>query len=82
MNTARLLAWLVLPIVGLVLVGAIALWALNAILQLVIYLVVGALVVGGGVYLYGRARRSLGPGTRNRRRIEAAAQTYRMRRDR
>ena len=43
------------------------------------YLIVGALVVGGGVYLYGQAKRSLAPGTRNQRRIEAAAKTYRMR---
>lgn len=79
MNAARLLAWLLLPIAGLVLVGALALWVFHALLSLVGYLIVGALVVGGGVYLYGRARRAIGPGTRNRRRIEAAAQTYRMR---
>jgi hypothetical protein len=79
MNTARLLAWLVLPIVGLVLVGALVMWAFHALLSLVVYLVVGAIVAGGAVYLYGRAKRAIGPGTRNRRRIEAAAQTYRMR---
>jgi hypothetical protein len=79
MNTARLIAWLLLPIVGLVLVGALAVWVFHALLSLVFYLVIGALVVGGGVYLYGRARRAIGPGTRNRRRIEAAAQTYRQR---
>jgi len=79
MNTARLLAWVVLPLVGLVVVGALALWLLHTVLHLVVYLLVGALVVGGGVYLYGRARRALGPGSRNRRRIEAAAETYRNR---
>ncbi len=79
MHAARLLAWLLLPIAGLVLVGALALWVFHALLSLVGYLIVGALVVGGGVYLYGRARRAIGPGTRNRRRIEAAAETYRMR---
>jgi hypothetical protein len=77
MNTARLLAWLVLPIVGLVLVGSLALWLLHALVHLVVYL-----VVGGGVYLYARAKRAIGPGTRNRRRIEAAAETYRMRKGR
>jgi hypothetical protein len=82
MNTARLIAWLLLPIVGLVLVGALAMWVFHALLSIVLYLVVGALVVGGGVYLYGRARRAIGPGTRNRRRIEAATQTYRMRKGR
>ncbi len=81
MNTARLLAWLVLPIVGLVLVGSLAIWLLHAVLHLVVYLLVGALVVGGAAYVYGRAKRAIGPGTRNRRRIEAAAETYRMRKN-
>jgi len=40
---------------------------------------VGLLVVGGGFYLYGKAKRSLAPGTRAQRRIEAATKTYRMR---
>lgn len=43
------------------------------------YLIVGALVVGGGAFLYSRLKRSLAPGTRTQRRIEAAARTYRMR---
>lgn len=79
MNTARLLAWLVLPLVGLVVVGALAMWLLQALMSLVVYLLVGALVVGGGAYLVHRARRAIGPGTRTQRRIEAAARTYRMR---
>ncbi|HET6211958.1 MAG TPA: hypothetical protein VFE14_03690 [Micromonosporaceae bacterium] len=79
MNVGRLLAWVVLPIVGLVLAGMLAIWLFKALLGLVFYLLVGALVVGGGVYLYGRARRALGPGTRTRRRIDAASQTYRER---
>jgi tellurite resistance protein TehA-like permease len=81
MNTARLIAWLVLPIVGLVVVGALAIAVLHAVLHLVGYLIVGVLVVGGGLYIYSRARRAIGPGTRNRRRIEAATRTYRMRKD-
>jgi hypothetical protein len=36
-------------------------------------------VVGGGIYVYGRAKRAMAPGTRTQRRIEAAAKTYRMR---
>jgi hypothetical protein len=79
MNTARLLAWLVLPIVGLFVVGALAIWLFHALMGILIYLIVGAVVVAGGMYLYGRAKRALGPGTRNRRRIEAASETYRMR---
>ena len=43
---------------------------------------VGALVVGGGVYLYGRARRALAPGTRTRLRLDAARETYEQQRDR
>jgi hypothetical protein len=82
MNAAKLLAWLLLPIAGLVLVGALAVWVFHALLQLVFYIIVGALVVGGGAYLYGRARRAIGPGSRGRRRIEAATQTYRMRKQR
>jgi O-antigen/teichoic acid export membrane protein len=79
MNTARLIAWMVLPIVGLFVVGALAIWLFKALMGMIVYLIVGALVVGGGVYLYGRAKRALGPGTRQRRRLEAAAETYRHR---
>jgi O-antigen/teichoic acid export membrane protein len=78
-NTARLVAWVLLPLVGLVILGIAAIWLLKALFGVVVYLLVGAAVVGGGYYLYRRARRSLGPGTRNRRRIEAARQTYRAR---
>jgi len=79
MNTARVVAWVVLPLVGLVVVGALAIWLFKVLLGLVVYLIVGALVVGGGVYLYRRARRAVGPGTRTRLRIEAASKTYKMR---
>jgi hypothetical protein len=79
MNAAKLLAWLVLPVVGLVIAGMLAIWVLHMILGLFTYIIVGALVVGGGVYLYRRAKRAVGPGTRTRRRIDAAAETYRMR---
>jgi hypothetical protein len=79
MNTAKLLAWLLLPVVGLVLVGMLAIWVFHAILGLLGYIIVGALVVGGGVYLYRRVQRSIGPGTRSRRRIDAATGTYRTR---
>ena len=70
MNAAKLLAWLVLPLVGLVLVGMLAIWVIHAILGLLGYIIVGALVVGGGLYLFRRAKRSIG-GTRNRRGIGA-----------
>jgi hypothetical protein len=76
---AKLLAWLLLPVVGLVVAGMLAIWVLHLFLGVLAYVLVGALVVGGGVYLYGRARRALAPGTTARRRIDAAAETYRMR---
>jgi hypothetical protein len=68
MSAVRLLAWLVLPLVALVLLGMLAIWVVHAILGLLGYLVVGALIVGGGLYLYRRAKRSIG-GTGTRRRI-------------
>jgi positive regulator of sigma E activity len=79
MNTARLLAWLVLPLVGLVVLGMLAIWLFKALLGLAFYLVAGLLLAGGAVYLYRKVKRALGADTRSRRRIEAASETYRMR---
>jgi hypothetical protein len=79
MNSGHVLARVALALVGLVLAGMLAVWLLKALLGLAFYLVIGALVVGGGAYLYHRAKRSLGSGTRGQRRIEAAAKTYRAR---
>jgi len=72
----KALAFLVALLGGVILVG----WVVSSLLgPALFYLIVGALVVGGGVYLYGRAKKSLAPGTRTQRRIEAATKTYRMR---
>ena len=71
MNAVKLVAWLILPVVGLVLVGMLAIWAIHAILGLLSYIIVGALVVGAGAYLYRRTRRAVGSGTNGRRRIGA-----------
>lgn len=60
-------------------VGWLAVNLLQGLVGILAYLIVGALVIGGGVYVYGRVRRSLAPGTRNQRRLEAAVRTYRMR---
>jgi hypothetical protein len=79
MNAVKLLAWLLLPVAALVLVGMLAVWVFHALLGLLFYIIVGALVVGGGLYLYRRTKRAIGPGTRTRNRIDAAAQTYRTR---
>jgi len=73
------IAYLVAMVAGVIVVGWVAINVLQWLIGGFAYLVVGALVVGGGVYLYGRAKKGLAPGTRNQRRIEAAARTYRMR---
>ncbi len=75
----KAIAYLVATIAGVIVVGWVAVQLLQVLVGALAYLIVGAVVVGGGVYLYGRAKRSLAPGTRNQRRIEAAAKTYRMR---
>ena len=69
----------VVTVAGVIVVGWVAIAILQALGSVLAYLIVGALVVGGGMFVYGRVRRSLAPGTRNQRRIEAAAKTYRMR---
>lgn len=60
---------------GVVVVGWVAHWLLGAFF----WLLVTAAVVGGGLWLYGRIKREIAPGTRTQRRIEAATKTYRMR---
>jgi hypothetical protein len=71
MNAVKLAAWVVLPIIGLVLVGMLAIWAIHVVLGLLSYIIVGALVVGGGLYLYRRARRAVRSGPSGRGRIGA-----------
>jgi uncharacterized membrane protein SirB2 len=51
-----------LALVGLVVVGAIAWWLISHLITIIIYIAVGALVVGGGIYLVGKARRSINGG--------------------
>ena len=75
----KAVAYLVATIAGVIVVGWVAVAVLHALMGALAYLVVGAIVVGGGVYLYGKAKKGLAPGTRTQRRIEAAAKTYRMR---
>jgi hypothetical protein len=72
----KAVAFLAAVIAGVLVVG----WVVSSLLGgFLYYLIVGALVVGGGAWLYGRLKRELAPGTRTQRRIEAAAKTYRMR---
>jgi hypothetical protein len=72
----KAVAYLVALIAGVIVVG----WVVSSLIgPFLFYLVVGALAVGGGLYLYGKLKKSIAPGTRAQRRIEAAAKTYRMR---
>jgi hypothetical protein len=75
----KAIAYLVALIAGVVVVGWVAVALLHALLGGLTYLIVGAVIIGGGIWIYSRAKRSLAPGTRTQRRIEAAAKTYRMR---
>ncbi|GAA3295719.1 hypothetical protein Dvina_12265 [Dactylosporangium vinaceum] len=74
----RFLVGAIAVVVGLFVVGAIASWVFHALFSVLGYLILGALVVGGGMWLYGRAKRGLGS-TRNQNRIEAGLSTWRQR---
>jgi predicted lipid-binding transport protein (Tim44 family) len=76
----RAVAWLVGGLAGLLVAGWIGVKLLGFLFGGLEYLLVGAVLVGGGLYVYGRVRRGLAPGSRNQLRLEAAARTYRMRR--
>ncbi|HCU51138.1 MAG TPA: hypothetical protein DGG94_15305 [Micromonosporaceae bacterium] len=60
MGAKSLLMWVVLALVGLVLVGVLAVWLIKALFGLFFYLIVGALLIGGALYLVRWARRSIG----------------------
>jgi len=70
------LAVLLAGVLGVVLVGWLAVALIG---PLIFYLIVGAIVIGGGALLYSKAKNAVAPGTRTQRRIEAATKTYRMR---
>ncbi|MER7283699.1 hypothetical protein ABT369_55710 [Dactylosporangium sp. NPDC000244] len=74
----RFLIGAVAVVVGLFVVGAIAVWVFHALLSVLGYLIVGVLVVGGGLWLYAKAKRGLG-GSRNQRRLEAGLATWKQR---
>ena len=72
----KAVAFLVALVAGVIVAG----WVVSSLFGgLLYYLIVGALVIGGAAWVYGRVKRSVAPGTRGQRRIEAAAKTYRMR---
>jgi hypothetical protein len=55
-----------LVLVGLVIAGVVAWWVIKALLGVFFYVLVGAAIVGGGMYLYGKAKRSLAGGDSRR----------------
>jgi hypothetical protein len=72
----KAVAYLVALLAGVIVVG----WVVSSLIgPFLFYLIVGAAAVAGGLYLYGKVKESIAPGTRTQRRIEAAAKTYRMR---
>ena len=59
MENGHFLRNALLLVVGLAVAGMIAIWAIKAFIGVIFYVLVGALIVGGGVYLYGRAKRAI-----------------------
>jgi hypothetical protein len=50
------LLWIAIAVVLLIIVGSVVVSFLGTLLKLAFYLIVGAAVVGGLFYLFGRAR--------------------------
>jgi hypothetical protein len=55
----KALLWVAVGIAALVLVGMVVVTLIKALLSVAVYLIVGALVVAGGLYLYRRAKGKL-----------------------
>lgn len=75
----KAIAYVVALIAGVVVVGWLAVNVLSFLFGWLGYLIIGAVVIGGGAWIYTKVKREIAPGTRTQRRIEAAAKTYRMR---
>ncbi len=59
---AKNLVWVALAILALIVVGWVVVSLLGALLKIAFYLLIGAAVVGGAVYLVSRGRRALREG--------------------
>ncbi len=57
-----------LVVLGLFVAGALVVWVVKAVLGVLIYVLIGALIVGGVVFIAGRVRRSVN-GTPTRRQL-------------
>ena len=58
---------LVVGAVALIIIGMVAWKLITAVLGMAFYLIAGALIVGGAIYLFGKARNTLNGGPRRRR---------------
>ena len=59
------LIWIVVAVIALMLVGSLVLSLLGFVLKLAFYLIVGAVVVFGGLWVVGKLRKGL-PGRNDR----------------
>ena len=61
----------ILAAIGLIVAGVLAVWLIKAVigfvLSIIFYVVAGVLLVAGGMYLYGKAKRSITGEDRRRR---------------
>jgi len=67
MNESHFLRNAILFVLALVVAGYLAIWAIGLIFHLLGYIIVGALVIGGGYYLYKRTERGIASGRVRRR---------------
>jgi hypothetical protein len=67
MNGGNFGVKLVVALVALIIIGMVGWWLIKTLIGLAFYLIVGALLVIGGIYLVGKARNALSSGPRRRR---------------
>ncbi len=53
-----------LVVVGLFVAGVVGWWLLTTLIHVFFYILVGAVLVGGAIFLYGRAKRAITGGRR------------------
>jgi uncharacterized membrane protein len=57
-----------LVVIGLFIAGSLVVWAVKAFIGVLFYVLIGALIVGGVVFIAGKVRKSVGGGA-NRRQL-------------
>lgn len=53
-----------LVVIGLFVAGSIVVWAVKAFIGVLFYVLIGALIVGGVVFIAGKVRKSVGGASR------------------